>query len=82
MTTGTRTQRGEEVAALVARGRLTYTVDEAAELLGVSRGAAYAAVRAGHVPAERIGRRWVVPCARFHAWLGEPVRSSTGARVR
>lgn len=55
MTTGTRTTRGDEVAALVARGRLTYTVEEAAELLGVSRGAAYAAVRAGNVPADGSG---------------------------
>ena len=79
-TTQTSSGRASEVAAMVTRGRLTYTVEEVAVLLGVSRGAAYSAVRGGEVPAERIGRRWVVPCARFHAWLGEPLRYSTTTR--
>ncbi|KZM68086.1 helix-turn-helix domain-containing protein [Nocardia terpenica] len=47
----------------------TYTVEEVAELLGLSRGNAYRAVRAGEIPAKRIGRRWVVPRSAFHAWL-------------
>lgn len=67
------------VVRLVAPARVTYTVDEVADMLGVSRGSAYAAVRAGVVPGERIGRRWVVPHARFHSWLGE---SSTSGEVR
>lgn len=49
--------------------RLTYTVPEAAYLLNLSRGLAYQYVREGVIPAERIGRRWVVPRGRFHAWL-------------
>jgi excisionase family DNA binding protein len=49
--------------------RLTYTVDEAAYLLNLSRGLAYQYVREGVIPAERIGRRWVIPRRRFHAWL-------------
>ncbi len=49
--------------------RLTYTVVEAAYLLNLSRGLAYQYVREGVIPAERIGRRWVVPRGRFHAWL-------------
>lgn len=40
--------------------RLTITVDEAARLLGISRGAAYEAVRAGAIPTLRIGRRLLV----------------------
>lgn len=61
----------ENVVRLVTPPRLTYTVEEAAELLGISRSGAYEAVRAGVIPAERIGRRWVVPRGRLHAWLGE-----------
>ena len=48
---------------------LTYTVDEVAALLGVARGVAYDNVRSGLIPAVRVGRRWLVPRRRFHAWL-------------
>ena len=48
---------------------LTYTVDEVAALLGVARGVAYDNVRNGLIPAVRVGRRWLVPRSRFHAWL-------------
>jgi excisionase family DNA binding protein len=41
--------------------RLTLTVPEVAEALGISRMAAYSAVRAGVIPAIRIGRRVLVP---------------------
>jgi excisionase family DNA binding protein len=46
-----------------------YTVKEAARLLSISVSTAYALVRSGDIPAERLGRRWVVPRKRFHAWL-------------
>ncbi|MGI8816415.1 MAG: helix-turn-helix domain-containing protein [Pseudonocardia sp.] len=49
--------------------RLTYTVDEVAHLLNLSRGVAYQHVREGLIPATRVGRRWLVPRKRFHAWL-------------
>lgn len=49
--------------------RLTYTVDEVAYLLNLSRGIAYQYVRDGVIPAERIGRRWLIPRNRLHAWL-------------
>lgn len=50
-------------------GSLTYSLDEVAALLGVARGVAYEGVRTGAIPATRIGRRWLVPRKRFHAWL-------------
>ncbi|AEH07636.1 MULTISPECIES: helix-turn-helix domain-containing protein [Protofrankia] len=50
--------------------RLTYTVEEVAALLGVSRGVAYTMARTGEIPAVRAGeRRWIIPRARFEAWL-------------
>lgn len=49
--------------------RQTYTVDEAAGVLGVSRGVAYEQVREGVIPSLRLGKRWVIPKARFDAWL-------------
>jgi excisionase family DNA binding protein len=48
---------------------LTYTVDEAAVLLGVARSVAYEGVRNGTIPATRVGRRWLIPRRRFHEWL-------------
>jgi excisionase family DNA binding protein len=48
---------------------LTYSVDQVAALLGIARGVAYESVRNGEIPATRVGRRWLVPRKRFHAWL-------------
>ena len=39
---------------------LTLTVEEAGELLGISRALAYDLVRQGHLPSLRLGRRIVV----------------------
>jgi excisionase family DNA binding protein len=56
-------------AATIDTTRLTYTVDEVAQLLNLSRGITYQYVRDGVIPAERIGRRWLVPRKRLHDWL-------------
>ncbi len=40
--------------------RLTYTVTEAAALLGISRTTAYACVRRGEIPSLTLGRRVVI----------------------
>lgn len=41
--------------------RSTMTVEEAAEVLGISRTSAYECVRRGELRAVRLGRRLVVP---------------------
>ncbi len=41
--------------------RLTYSVDEAAELLGISRASAYEAIRRGEIPHIKIGKRILIP---------------------
>ena len=41
--------------------RATYTIEEAAEILGIGRSSAYQAVRAGDIPTIRVGRRLLVP---------------------
>jgi excisionase family DNA binding protein len=43
--------------------RKTVTVDEAAKILGISRGGAYEAVKRGEIPTIKIGRRLLVPKA-------------------
>jgi excisionase family DNA binding protein len=42
-------------------GRLTWTVTEAAKLLGISSTSAYEAARRGELPVRVIGRRMLVP---------------------
>lgn len=49
--------------------RATYTVDEVAAVLGISRGSAYAAVNRGEIPSVRINRRLLVPRERLHQFL-------------
>ena len=41
--------------------RKTYSVEEAAHLLGISRSLAYECVKTGQIPAVRFGSRIVIP---------------------
>ncbi|WP_344023336.1 helix-turn-helix domain-containing protein [Pseudonocardia kongjuensis] len=56
--------------------QLTYSVEQVAEMLGVARGVAYEQVRNGEIPAIRVGRRWLIPRNRFHAWLDGETRAT------
>ena len=49
--------------------RLTLTIKQAAETLGISRGSAYEAARRGEIPTIRIGRRLIVPRAALERML-------------
>jgi excisionase family DNA binding protein len=49
--------------APAAEERLTYTLNEAARRLGISRALAYEAAHRGELPVCRIGRRVLVPRA-------------------
>lgn len=49
--------------------RLTLTVEEAAALLGISRGLTYELVRRGELPVLRLGRRLVIPRKALQAIL-------------
>jgi excisionase family DNA binding protein len=48
---------------------LVITVEEAAAMLGSSRGLAYELVRRGVMPSIRLGRRVVVPHRRLRAMI-------------
>lgn len=48
----------------------TISVEEAGQLLGIGRSAAYEAVRRGEIPVLPIGRRYRVPVPRLLALLG------------
>ncbi len=49
----------------------TLTVEEAARILGISRGVAYEGVRTGEIPSIKIGRRILIPRARLEELLGQ-----------
>jgi excisionase family DNA binding protein len=51
--------------------RLTYSVDEAAKLLGISRNSAFAGVKAGEIPSVKIGHRRLVPVAALQKMLAD-----------
>ena len=52
------------------RGRATCSVEAAAELLGVGRSTAYAAVKDGSLPTVRISHRLLVPTTKLLTLLG------------
>ncbi|MFN7148990.1 MAG: helix-turn-helix domain-containing protein [Microthrixaceae bacterium] len=54
----------------VVMGRWTVTVEEAAQMLGISRSSAYECVRRGELRALRLGRRLVVPRSALEELLG------------
>jgi excisionase family DNA binding protein len=51
------------------RERRVVTVNEAALMLRISRGAAYAAARRKEIPTIRVGRRLLVPLAALERML-------------
>lgn len=58
--------------------RATITVEEAARILGISRGSAYEAVRRGDIPTIRIGKRLIVPVAALERMLAVGQTEPTG----
>ena len=72
-TARTGVYRSEGVTARGGTDRAVYTVKEVADLLSLSLGSTYALLRAGDIPALKLGSRWVVPKTRFHAWLDDCV---------
>ena len=61
----------EQTAALRDDSRLTWTVTEAAQLLGISRASAYEAAHRGELPVRVIGRRMLVPRVALLRLLSE-----------
>jgi excisionase family DNA binding protein len=57
--------------------RLTYSVEEAARLLGISRAFAYECIARGEIPHLRIGRRILVPRSALHKFVEGEGRDDT-----
>jgi excisionase family DNA binding protein len=48
----------------------TYTIVEAARILGIGRNQAYEAAKRQEIPTLKLGRRLLVPCAALERLLG------------
>jgi excisionase family DNA binding protein len=53
-------------------GKVTISITEAAEVLGISRNTAYAAAARGELPVVTFGTRKLVPVAALRRKLGSP----------
>lgn len=49
--------------------KLVYSIQEAADLLGISRSYAYELARNGTIPTLVLGRKRVIPKAKFITWV-------------
>lgn len=57
--------------------KVTYSVEEAARILGVSSTKLYRSVKAGDLPAVQLGRRVVIPAVALERLLGTPLDGET-----
>lgn len=53
--------------------KVTFSVKEAAQVLGIGTSKMYELVRNNSVPNIKLGKRFVVPCARFLEWVNKSV---------
>lgn len=57
--------------------RLTYTPEQAAEVLGVSASLIRKAVRRGDLPKLKLGRHILIPGKKFEAFVnGDPIKAA------
>ena len=62
-----------EHASRARQRQQTLSVEEAGEILGISRSSAFQAAANGQFPVIRIGKRLLVPRCALEQMLGEPV---------
>lgn len=74
--TGSLNAAASATSEVGAGDRLVLTVSEAAHALGISRAFAYELVAQDKLPSLRLGRRVVIPLARFQEFLSESTPSS------
>ncbi len=54
---------------------LTISIPDAAKLTGIGKNRLYALAKAGKIPALRVGCRYIIPRAKFEAWLNDQAES-------
>ena len=61
--------------------KLTYSVEEAAQRIGVGRNTIYALAKAGKIPTIRIGRRYVINAELYDSWFREQCENRTNIPI-
>lgn len=51
--------------------KMTYSIKEAAEILGVSKSFMYKLVQGNEIPVIRLGKRLVIPKIRLHEFINQ-----------
>lgn len=46
-----------------------YSIQEVADALGISHSYAYQLVRSGEIPSLKLGKKRVIPIAKFEQWI-------------
>ena len=54
--------------------KMTYSIDEVAQLLGISKSKTYNLVRNNEIPHLKLGGRVVVPVTHFNIWLTDSIK--------
>jgi len=54
--------------------KLTYSIEEVSELLGISKSKVYNLCRNNKIPNIRLDGRIVVPVGRFDSWLNDSIK--------
>lgn len=62
---------GNIICEVETMEKLVYSVQEAAEVLGISKSYMYELARRGEVPALKLGKRLMVPKEKFIKWINE-----------
>ena len=55
--------------------KLVYSVQEVADLLGISKSYAYELVRNGTIPVLQLGKKRVVPKEKLNEWINGKIES-------
>lgn len=53
--------------------KMVYSIQEVADLLGISKSYAYELVRNGTIPVLQLGRKRVIPKEKFNDWVNGKV---------
>ena len=61
--------------------KLTYSVEEAAQRIGVGKNTIYALAKAKKIPCIQIGRRYVINAQMFDDWFREQCERQTSIQL-
>lgn len=61
--------------------KLTYSIEEAAQRIGVGKNTIYALAKAKKIPCIQIGRRYVINAQMFDSWFREQCERQTSIQL-